>query len=133
GAHTILYQMIAEVLVIPFERVQLQVGTTDSFRSEAGTGASRVTFVLGQAVLKAADKLKALIRQRGAEMLGVSPDDLILKAGRVIVQGGDGRSFAFEEIAATAIAKGDRVGGEGYYEETEPRPAGLFTHWLAGL
>ena len=131
GAHTILCQMIAEVLEIPFERVQLQVGTTDSFRSEAGTGASRVTFVLGQAVLKAADKLKALIRQRGAEMLGVSPDDLILKAGRVTVQGGDGRSFAFEEIAAAAIAKGERVEVESYYEATETPPEGVFTAaWL---
>src|SRR5438128_12094265 len=74
GAHTILCQMIAEVLEIPFERVQLQVGTTDSFRSEASTGASRVTFVWGQAVFKPADKLEALIRQRGAEMLGVSTD-----------------------------------------------------------
>ena len=131
GAHTILCQMIAEVLEIPFERVQLQVGTTDSFRSEAGTGASRVTFVLGQAVLKAADKLKALIRQHGAEMLGVSPDNLILKAGRVTVQGGDGRSFAFEEIAAAAIAKGERVEVESYYEATETPPEGVFTACVA--
>ncbi len=131
GAHTILCQMIAEVLEIPFERVQLQVGTTDSFRSEAGTGASRVTFVLGQAVLKAADKLKALIRQRGAEMLGVSTDDLILKAGRFTVQGGDGRSFAFEEIAAAAIAKGERVEVESYYEATETPPEGVFTACVA--
>src|SRR5438132_10697695 len=131
GAHTILCQMIAEVLEIPFERVQLQVGTTDSFRSEAGTGASRVTFVLGQAVLKAADKLKALIRQRGAEMLSVSPDDLTLKAGRVTVQDGDGRSFAFEKIAAAAIPKGERVEAESSYEATETPPDGVSTACLA--
>ena len=72
GAHTILCQMIAEVLDIPFNQVRLEVGTTDWFHSESGTGASRVTFVLGQAVLNAVDKLKALLRERAAEMLGVS-------------------------------------------------------------
>ena len=72
GAHTILCQMIAEVLDVPFSQVKLEVGTTDCFRSESGTGASRVTFVLGQAVLNAVDKLKALLRERAAAMLGVS-------------------------------------------------------------
>ena len=72
GAHTILCQMVAEVLDIPFSQVRLEVGTTDCFRSESGTGASRVTFVLGQAVLDAAAKLKTLLRERAAQMLGVS-------------------------------------------------------------
>ena len=48
GAHTILCQMIGEVLDIPVDRVRLGVGTTDCFRFESGTGASRVTFVLGE-------------------------------------------------------------------------------------
>src|SRR5437660_12553117 len=64
-------------------------------------------------------------------MPGVSPDDLILKAGRVTVQGGDGRSFAFEKIAAAAIAKGERVEVESYYEATETPPEGVFTACVA--
>ena len=70
GAHTILCQMVAEVLDVPLDQVGLEVGTTDAFRSESGTGASRVTFVLGQAVLKATAQLKSLLCERAAEMLG---------------------------------------------------------------
>jgi CO/xanthine dehydrogenase Mo-binding subunit len=131
GAHTILCQMIAEVLEIPFDRVRLQVGTTDTFRSEAGTGASRVTFVLGQAVLNAADKLKALLRQRGAEMLGVSPGDIVLKGGRLTVERDGGQSLSLAQVAAAAAAKGERLEVESYHRETETPPEGVFTACVA--
>ena len=107
GAHTILCQMIAEVLEIPFSQVKLEVGTTDCFRFEAGTGASRVTFVLGQAVLNAVDKLKALLRERAAEMLGVSADEIAIEKGRLVSKRHRSRPLSLAQVAAAASAKGD--------------------------
>ncbi|MGH7823971.1 MAG: xanthine dehydrogenase family protein molybdopterin-binding subunit, partial [Candidatus Binatia bacterium] len=131
GAHTILCQMIAEVLDIPFEQVKVEVGTTDCFRSESGTGASRVTFVLGQAVLNAADKLKALIRDQGAEMLGLPPDEMIIKKGRLLVGGDGSRSLSLAQVAAAAAAKGRHLAVESYYQATETPPEGVFTACVA--
>src|SRR5256714_15611527 len=94
--------MAAEVLDVPFSEVGLEVGTTDAFRSESGTGASRVTFVLGQAVLKAAAKLKSLLCERAAAMLGASSDQGILKNGRLRVDQDRPRSTSLAELPTGA-------------------------------
>ena len=121
GAHTILCQMIAEVLEIPFSQVGLEVGTTDAFRSESGTGASRVTFVLGQAVLNAADKLKALLCERAAAMLGVSGDQVILKNGRLRVDRIALVAFARRSWPKPRPAR-DQLEVESYHGALKPRP-----------
>ncbi|HEY7559893.1 MAG TPA: xanthine dehydrogenase family protein molybdopterin-binding subunit [Candidatus Binatia bacterium] len=131
GAHTILCQMVAEVLDIPFDQVGLEVGTTDSFRSESGTGASRVTFVLGQAVLKAAAKLKSLLCERAAEMLGVSSDQVILTNGRFSVAQSGARSLSLAEFAKAAADKKLLLEVESYHSESETPPEGVFAACVA--
>jgi CO/xanthine dehydrogenase Mo-binding subunit len=131
GAHTILCQMIAEVLGISLEQIKVEVGTTDWFRSEAGTGASRVTFVLGQAVLDAADKLKASARERGAEIFGVSPDETVFEKGRVVIERDRARVLTLAQVAAAAAAAGQRLEVESYHRETETPPEGVFTACVA--
>jgi CO/xanthine dehydrogenase Mo-binding subunit len=131
GAHTILCQMIAEVLEIPFGQVKLEVGTTDSFRFEAGTGASRVTFVLGQAVLNAVDKLKALLRDRAAAMLGVSAQEIALEKGRLVSKRQRSRSLSLAQVAAAASASGEPLEVESYHEATETPAEGVFTACVA--
>lgn len=131
GAHTILCQMIAETMDVPLKQVKVEVGTTDWFRSESGTGASRVTFVLGQAVLKAVDKLKALIRDQGAEMLGVRPTEVVIKKGRLRVERSRGRSLSLAQVAAGAAARGRPLAVESYHQATETPPEGVFTACIA--
>ncbi len=130
GAHTILCQMVAEVLDVPFSQVGLEVGTTDSFRSESGTGASRVTFVLGQAVLKAAAKLKSLLCERTAEMFGASSDKVILKNGRLTLAGGP-RSLSLAEFAKAAADRNISLEVESYHSENETPPEGVFAACVA--
>jgi len=128
GAHTILCQMVAEVLDVPLEQVGLEVGTTDAFRSESGTGASRVTFVLGQAVLKAAGQLKALLCELAAELLGVPSDQIIIKKGRLSAPRRDGHSITLAELAAV---KNLIVETESYHAEHETPPEGVFAACVA--
>lgn len=130
GAHTILCQMVAEVLDIPFSQVGLEVGTTDSFHSESGTGASRVTFVLGQAVLKAAAKLKSLLCERAAELLGASGDKVVLKNGRLDF-GEGARSLSLAEFAKAATDKNIFLEVESYHSENETPPEGVFAACVA--
>ena len=131
GAHTILCQMIAELLEIPLGQVKLEVGTTDCFRFEAGTGASRVTFVLGQAVLNAVDKLKALIRDRAAAMLGVSAQEIALEKGRLVSKRQRSRSLSLAQVAAAKSASGGPLEVESYHEATETPAEGVFTACVA--
>ncbi|HEY2918484.1 MAG TPA: xanthine dehydrogenase family protein molybdopterin-binding subunit [Candidatus Binatia bacterium] len=131
GAHTILCQMAAEVLDVPLSQVGLEVGTTDAFRSESGTGASRVTFVLGQAVLKATAQLKSLLCERAAEMLGVASDRIILKKGRLSVNQAGRRSLTLAELVKAAAAKNLRLETESYHAEHETPPEGVFASCVA--
>jgi carbon-monoxide dehydrogenase large subunit len=131
GAHTILCQMVAEVLGIPFSRVKLEVGTTDSFRSESGTGASRVTFVLGQAVLNGVDKLKTALRERGAKLLGVSAEEIDIRNGKIAAPARTARTLSWGEVAAAAEAAGEPLQVQSYYQATETPPEGVFTACVA--
>ena len=131
GAHTILCQMVAEVLDVPFTQVGLEVGTTDAFRSESGTGASRVTFVLGQAVLEAAAKLKSLLCEQAAEMLGVMSDQVVLKNGRLSAAPASARSLSLLEFAKAAAEKNLKLEVESYHSETETPPEGVFAACVA--
>jgi len=121
--------MVAEVLDIPLSQVGLEVGTTDWFHSESGTGASRVTFVLGQAVLKATEKLKELLSETAAQIFGLSRDKVTLKGGRLSI--GSGRSLSLSEFARAAAAKNILLEVESYHSESETPPEGVFAACVA--
>ena len=129
GAHTILCQMVAEVLNIPLDRVSLEVGTTDCFHSESGTGGSRVTYVLGQAFLDAANKLKVLLGQRAAEMFDVAPEEVLFKKGRFEVKGESSRSLSFSQIAQRTEQQAIEV--ESFFRATETPAEGVFAACIA--
>jgi CO/xanthine dehydrogenase Mo-binding subunit len=62
GAHLVLRQVVAEVLGLSLDEVQVELATTDVFETDSGVGGSRVTHTGGQAAYHAADKLKEQIR-----------------------------------------------------------------------
>ena len=131
GAHTILCQMVAEVLNVPLHQIGLEVGTTDAFRSESGTGASRVTFVLGQAVLKAAAQLKSLLCEQAAAMFGTASDKVMLKNGRLWTDQPATRSLSLAEFARAAADKNLKLEVESYHAERETPPEGVFAACIA--
>ncbi len=61
GAHLVLRQVVAEVLGLRLDDVQVEVGNTDAFETDSGVGGSRVTHTGGRAAYHAAEKLKAEI------------------------------------------------------------------------
>ncbi|MBI2358856.1 MAG: molybdopterin-dependent oxidoreductase [Deltaproteobacteria bacterium] len=102
GAHTIMRQIACEILGMPLERVRVNIGNTDQFRTEAGAGASRVTHVAGRATLEAAQKLKDLLLQEASSVLGKASGDLGLRGGRVEVRGNPRSGLDLSELAARA-------------------------------
>jgi xanthine dehydrogenase molybdenum-binding subunit len=66
GAHTILCQMVAEVLDVPLDQVGLEVGTTDAFRSESGTGCKPRDVRAWPGGVESHAQLKSLLCERAA-------------------------------------------------------------------
>ena len=58
GIHTVVQQIVSEVLDLPRERVRIQVADTDSSPYDSGTGGSKSTNSVGTAAYQAVNEVK---------------------------------------------------------------------------
>lgn len=74
GSDTILAQICAETLGVAFDKINVISSDTDITPFDSGAYASSTTYVTGNAVKKAAEKMKKLIIEEGAKILGTNVD-----------------------------------------------------------
>ena len=103
GAHTILQQIVAETLFLPLDQIRVETAS-EIFKTDSGSGASRVTYVGGQVVQQAAGELMKLILAVGAKGLGCAENEVVFEGGRVVRSDSDG-SLSLVEVA--------KLGGDG--------------------
>jgi CO/xanthine dehydrogenase Mo-binding subunit len=110
GAMTVLCQIAAEELGLPYNDVAISKADTDLTTYCHGAYASRLTYVAGNAVKDAAVNVKAQVLETAAELLEAAPEDLEIKGGRVSIKGvPDGQSVT---VAQVAQARQFRAGGK---------------------
>ncbi|HOD77978.1 MAG TPA: xanthine dehydrogenase family protein molybdopterin-binding subunit [Syntrophorhabdus sp.] len=83
GSETIIAQIVAEVLGIPIDDVNVINNDTDICPWDVGVHASRTTFVAGNAALGAALKIKSQVLEAAAKLLEEDPAYLDIKNGIV--------------------------------------------------
>ncbi len=83
GSETVIAQIVAEVLGIPIDDVNVINNDTDICPWDVGVHASRTTFVAGNAALGAAPKIKSQILEVAAKLLEEDPSTLDIKNGVV--------------------------------------------------
>ncbi len=83
GSHTVLAQIAAEEMGVPFEKVRLVGADTAMTLFERSTGASRTTTLMGRAVLEACSEAIGQIKVMAAEQCGVKLEDLVEVRGGV--------------------------------------------------
>jgi putative selenate reductase molybdopterin-binding subunit len=76
GADTVLVQIAAEALGAPPEKVHLYAADTDLTPFDVGAYASSVTYVSGNAVLRAAEDARRQVLETAARVLDVPPSRL---------------------------------------------------------
>ncbi|MCF8019162.1 MAG: molybdopterin-dependent oxidoreductase [Vallitaleaceae bacterium] len=76
GSDTILAQIAAESLKTTVDKVIVYSSDTDLTPFDTGAYASSTTYVSGNAVKKAADKMLEMIIDEGSKALGVRPEDI---------------------------------------------------------
>lgn len=86
GSDTILAQIASEVLDTPVDKFIVTSSDTDFTPFDTGAYASSTTYLSGQAVLKCAKQIKEQILKVGAEMLGVSLDEVDILDSNVVVK-----------------------------------------------
>ena len=104
GAHTIMRQILAEELHLPFEAVKIQIGSTEEALFDAGMGGSKHTFSITVAAVDATARLIAQLRDVAAQRLECSTDDLELVGESFQVRGHPALNVSVQEVAADAAA-----------------------------
>jgi CO/xanthine dehydrogenase Mo-binding subunit len=76
GSRASMALMAAETLDVPYERIRVRVGDTDSTGFCNTTGGSRTTFATGMAVINACEDVVRQLKERAAITWGIDPDQV---------------------------------------------------------
>lgn len=107
GANTTLTQIAAEVLDLPPPHFDILPSDTDVARYDLGTRASRMTYILGEAIRRAAEALKAAILREAARVMNCAAADLALAGGALRRSYGAGDEMTLAGLAAQLSGTGE--------------------------
>jgi 4-hydroxybenzoyl-CoA reductase subunit alpha len=114
GSSTILVQTVAEVLGLDIGRVRIVSGDSDVVPKDNGSYSSRVTFIVGNAAIDAANKLKGILVAAAARRLEAAPDDIEC-LGEVYRAGAQDKGLTFHEVVTEALKDSGTVTVTGTY------------------
>ena len=104
GSDTMTAQIAAEVLGCSLSRVRVVAADTDLTPIDIGSYSSRVTFMAGNATLRAATEVKKLIAAAAARKMGCGVEDLIFRDDLVGNSNGHVGTAAFGRPAEQSSA-----------------------------
>ncbi len=117
GSETILAQIVAEVLGIKVEDVNVLNSDTDVKPWDVGVHASRTTFIAGNAAHIAAMDARRQLFETASELLKAKPEELVARDGKIFVKDSD-RSTDLTKVARSRHYRegGKVILGEGWYD-----------------
>jgi len=122
GSDTVLTQIAAEELGIPYREVWLVDCDTVLSPLDLGSYSSRVTLMAGNAVKMAAANVKKQVLATAGEWLGCDPGGLVAEGGRIFIKEYPDKNMSWAEAGRMAFAKDGPVVGTGHYRP--PRKLG---------
>ncbi len=102
GSSTILVQSVAEVLGLDLSRIRIVTGDSELVPKDNGSYSSRVTFMVGNAAIDAARKLKSLLIAAAARKLDAHAEDIEC-LGELYRAGAQDKGASFDEVVAEAL------------------------------
>jgi 4-hydroxybenzoyl-CoA reductase alpha subunit len=124
GSDSVLAACVADVLGLALSDIRLCVADTDLTPVDLGSYSSRVTLMMGNAAIQAAERAKELIAPVVAAELGVSVGRLVFAERRVFDAENPACGRSFAEAVVIAESKLGTLGTTGSY--TPPRAPGRF-------
>jgi 4-hydroxybenzoyl-CoA reductase subunit alpha len=124
GSDDVLVACVAEVLGIDPGDIRAVTGDTDLTPVDLGSYSSRVTLMMGNAAIQAAERARDLLADAVARRLGVPGDRLVFADRRVFDTERADLGVSFAEAVQLAEAAFGTIGTVGSY--TPPRSAAKF-------
>jgi 4-hydroxybenzoyl-CoA reductase subunit alpha len=102
GSTTILAQSVAEVLGLDLSRVRVVTGDSEVVPKDNGSYSSRVTYMVGNAAIDAANNLKAVLIAAAARKLDAKPGEIEC-LGELYRAGAQDKGLTFNEVVTEAL------------------------------
>lgn len=115
GCDSVVAYIAAEELGVPLEWVRVMRGDTDFTPVDLGAYSSRVTFMLGNAAIDAATKLRKLVQEAVAAHWDVAPNTVLLAGGYALYAPDTSRQMPIAKAFNLAEADFGTLGATGWY------------------
>ena len=102
GSSTLLAQVVAEVLSLSLDRIRVIATDSALTPKDNGSYSSRVSFMVGNAAIRAAQEMKRVLVTAAAKRLEVNSDDIEWEGERCRVAGTD-RTLDFAQAVDAAL------------------------------
>ena len=125
GSSTLLTQVVAEVLSLPLARIRVIATDSALTPKDNGSYSSRVSFMVGNAALRAAEEMKRILVAAAAKRLEVHVGDVEWEGERCHVTGTD-RSLDFAAVVDAALADAGTLTVKGTWSTPPETQGGKF-------
>jgi 4-hydroxybenzoyl-CoA reductase subunit alpha len=102
GSSTVLVQSVAEVLGLDLSRIRIVTGDSAVVPKDNGSYSSRVTFMVGNAAIDAANNLKAILIAAAARKLDAKPGEIEC-LGELYRAGAQDKGLTFNGVVTEAL------------------------------
>ena len=120
GSDDVLVACVAEVLGLETYDIRAVTGDTDLTPVDLGSYSSRVTLMMGNAAIQAAERARELLAEGVSAKLNIPKDRLVFADKRVFDSQDPNSGCTFQEAVVFAESKFGTIGTTGSY--TPPRP-----------
>ena len=121
GSTTVLAQIAAETLGVDPAAIRMVVGDTKYTTNAGATSASRQTYISGNAVKDACQKLGDVLKTEAVDRLHSAKASLVFADGHVMIGSDPEKRIAFSGLARRIHAKGAPLFWQGFFDpETIP-------------
>lgn len=125
GSSTLLTQVVAEVLMLPMARIRVIATDSALTPKDNGSYSSRVSFMVGNAALRAAEELRRVLVAAAARKLQVTPDEIDW-AGECCAVVGTDKSLQFAQVVEAALVHSGTLTVKGVWSTPPETQGGKF-------
>jgi 4-hydroxybenzoyl-CoA reductase subunit alpha len=119
GSSTILTQAVAEVVGVDYGRLRVVANDSAITPKDNGSYSSRVTYMVGNAAIAAAQELRRILVEAAARRLDAKPEDIEVDGETYRVAGGQDPGLPFKDVVAEALVDTGTITTKGTF--TVPR------------
>ena len=125
GSSTLLTQVVAEVLLLPMSRIRVVATDSALTPKDNGSYSSRVSFMVGNAALRAAEALKRVLVEAAARALKAAPESIEWLGERCIVAGSE-QALDFAQVVQAALVDAGTLTVKGTWSTPVETQGGQF-------